>query len=61
MKKLRYILEAIVLMLILGLAKMLPASWASNIGGWIGRTIGPRLAASRKARANITMVYPEKS
>jgi len=26
---------------------------ASNVGGWIGRTIGPRLAASRKAERQI--------
>lgn len=32
---------------------------ASNIGGWIGRTIGPKLAASRKARRNILLAMPE--
>jgi len=61
LKKVRYTAEAILLILLLSISKALPALWASNLGGWIGRTIGPRLAASRKALANIKMVYPDKS
>lgn len=61
MKKIRYILEALLLVIIMGLSKCLPVTWASGFGGWIGRTIGPRLAASRKAYANVDRVYPEKS
>jgi len=37
----------------------LPAAWASALGGAIGRTIGPRLAASRKARTNLERALPE--
>ncbi len=61
MKKIRYFTEAILLAFILGLSKLMPTLWASNLGGWIGRTIGPRLAASRKARANIQMALPDKT
>ena len=61
MKKIRYIAEAILLTLLLGISKIMPALWASNTGGWIGRTIGPRLAASRKALTNIKRAYPEKN
>ena len=61
MKKMRYLFEAFSLILILGISKILGAKHASNFGAWIGRTIGPRLAASRKAIANINMVYPNKS
>lgn len=61
MKKIRYFFESVVLFLMLGLSKFLPTLTASNLGGWIGRTIGPRLAASRKARANLKMVFPDKT
>lgn len=56
---LRYGLEAIFLSLILVIFRILPAHAASNFGGWIGRTIGPRLAASRKARRNLERAMPE--
>lgn len=61
MKKIRYIIEAILLAFLLGVSKLMPALWASNMGGWLGRNIGTRLAASRKAKANIKMVYPNKT
>lgn len=60
-KKIRYIAEAFLLILVLAISKSLPPATASNMGGWIGRHLGPRLAASRKARANIQMVFPKKS
>lgn len=61
MKQLRYILEALLLGFILLLSKSIPVTWASGFGGWVGRTIGPRLAASRKAHANATAAFPHKS
>lgn len=60
-KKIRYIFEALFLIIIFGISKMLPVQMASNFGGFIGRTIGKRLAASRKARRNAKMVFPQKS
>jgi KDO2-lipid IV(A) lauroyltransferase len=60
-QKIRYILEAFLLILILIFSKAMPVTWASGFGGWIGRTIGPRLAASRKAMANISKIYPDKT
>lgn len=59
MKKIRYFFETILLLLVLGVSKILPVTWASNLGGWIGRTIGPRLAASRKAYKNLQKIYPD--
>lgn len=59
MKQLRYILESIVLLVFYGLCDVLPATTASNAGGWIGRTLGPRLAASRKARKNLQDSLPQ--
>jgi len=61
MKKLRYGLEALLLFILLGLFRILGPERASACGGWIGRTIGPRLAASRKARKNIERAFPESS
>ncbi len=61
MKKIRYIFEAILLVILLALSKIMPVSWASNLGGCIGRNIGPRLAASRKAKASLQLAYPDKT
>ena len=43
------------------LMKLLPITWASALGGWSGRLIGPRLGISKRARRNITIAFPEKS
>ncbi|MAZ76863.1 MAG: lipid A biosynthesis acyltransferase [Micavibrio sp.] len=59
MKKVRYTIEAIVILILFGFFKIMPAAWASNIGGWLGRTIGPKLAASRKALRNIQNALPD--
>ncbi|MGB4106974.1 MAG: lipid A biosynthesis acyltransferase [Alphaproteobacteria bacterium] len=58
MKRLRYLLEAIVLYSFYGLCSLLPPVTASNFGGFIGRTVGPRLAASRKAHRNLDAAIP---
>ncbi len=60
-KKVRYSFEFIGLLLILGVSKILPQSAASSTGGWISKTIGPKLAASRKALKNIERAFPEKT
>ena len=61
MKKIRYFFEAISLTLLLGFSRLLPARTASNIGGWIGKAVGIRLATSRKAINNLKMVYPDEA
>ena len=61
LKKLRYIVEALVLLTFLFISKILPATWASNLGGWLGRTIGARLAASRKSHAHLKLALPDLS
>ncbi|MCE7886353.1 MAG: lipid A biosynthesis acyltransferase [Alphaproteobacteria bacterium PRO2] len=58
MKHLRYILEAVVLYVFFAVCFLLPPVAASNLGGFIGRMIGPRLAASRKARRNLDLALP---
>jgi KDO2-lipid IV(A) lauroyltransferase len=59
MTQIRYLLEAALLYLLFFFFKLMPAKTASNIGGWIGRNIGARLAASRKALRNIERTLPE--
>ena len=53
MKKARYAIEAALLAFIMFIFRLMPPDAASACGGAIGRAIGPRLAASRKARRNL--------
>jgi KDO2-lipid IV(A) lauroyltransferase len=39
----------------------LPLDMASAMGGWLGRTIGPRLRRTDVARSNLLSAFPEKS
>ena len=59
LKYVRYCLEAFLLSLLLLIFRLMPAHSASDVGGWLGRTIGPKLAASRKARRNIERALPK--
>lgn len=58
MKKIRYLFEAAGLYGLFLIFRLLPLDAASGFGGWLGRTIGPRLAASRKARRNLKRALP---
>lgn len=55
-----YVGAGFVFVAIYGL-RLLPFSWASNLGGFLGRTIGPMLKKSTIARKNLKMAFPEKS
>ena len=44
-----------------GLMRLLPLDAASAFGGWLGRTIGPRLGISKRARQNLAKTMPELS
>jgi Kdo2-lipid IVA lauroyltransferase/acyltransferase len=37
---------------------LLPLDWASAIGGWLGRCIGPHLGISKRARLNLNHALP---
>jgi Kdo2-lipid IVA lauroyltransferase/acyltransferase len=52
-----HLLAALILPL-LALFRLLPFAWASAIGGAIVRSIGPRLAISRRARRNLRFIFP---
>ena len=55
---LRYPLEAAGFYLGLLFFRCLPVDWASNLGGWLGRTIGPRLGINRRAERNLQLAFP---
>ncbi|MCB9981803.1 MAG: lysophospholipid acyltransferase family protein [Rhodospirillales bacterium] len=61
LKQFRYAGEAFGLAFLFLVFLILPATTASNLGGWLGRNIGPKLAASRKARRNLSRVFPDIS
>ena len=60
-RNLRYPCEAVLLMVFYGVFWILPVNVASAIGGLLGRSIGPLLSASRRARRSLDLVFPEKS
>jgi KDO2-lipid IV(A) lauroyltransferase len=39
--------------------RLLPLDAASAVGGWLGRTVGPRLAMTRRAYANLRLALPD--
>lgn len=58
-KKIRYSIEALTLSIFMIISKLLPLDWASAMGGFIGRTLGPRMAVSRKAKAHLQIAFPD--
>ncbi len=60
-KTLRYRLEAAVLRVGLWIFGLPSIDQASAIGGWLGRTIGPRLGITRRARRRMARAMPELS
>ncbi len=43
------------------LARITPYRWMAGFGGGVARLIGPRVRASRIARANLALAFPEKT
>jgi KDO2-lipid IV(A) lauroyltransferase len=54
-------LEALGARALFGLFKLLPVDAASALGGFLARTIGPRLGASKRAVINMRRAMPELS
>ncbi len=40
---------------------LLPVDTASDVGGWLGRQLGPRSSRHRRALANLDRVFPDKT
>ena len=43
------------------IARLFPWQSSSNFGGWVARTIGPKLKVSNIARDNLRAAYPDKT
>jgi KDO2-lipid IV(A) lauroyltransferase len=54
-------IEAAVAFAAYALFKLLPLEAASAVGGWLGRTVGPCLPLSERARRNLRRAFPEKT
>jgi len=57
----KLLLEAAGFFFAMGCLRLLTPEAASNLGGFVGRTIGPRLGISRRARQNLRLAFPEKT
>ncbi len=60
LRSLLHPLEAAAAVLLFGAFAALPLDAASALGGWLGRTIGPRLGTSRRAVINLGRAFPDK-
>lgn len=61
MKTIRYVIEYLFLLLFYYGFKIMPLDMASACGGFIGRALGPRLGATRKARKHLQKAMPNLS
>ncbi|MEO3428351.1 lauroyl acyltransferase [Pelagibius sp. CAU 1746] len=59
LRSLRHAVEGLAQFLLLGIFWLLPVDWASNLGGWLTRQIGSRLAVSRRAMEHLAIAFPE--
>jgi len=57
----RYPLELIGAVFFCFFFRLLPLDWASAVGGFIGRHVGPHLRVSWIARYNLMKAFPEKT
>jgi len=47
--------------LFFALTRLFPITFASDLGGWAGRAIGPRLGITKRARRNLRNAFPDMS
>ncbi len=60
-KRIQYLIEALGVVAIFGVYRAMPLPMASALGGWFGRTVGPRAGISNRARKNLRRAMPELS
>ncbi len=60
-RRLGHIVQAIAAYGIFFFSRLLPFTAASNLGGRVGRIVGPRLPVSELARKNLERAFPEKN
>ena len=59
MKKIRYFVEFLIIIFLLVIFKILGFKLASNLGGLIGRLVGPLFRSKKKILSNISKALPE--
>ncbi len=59
--KLRHRVEAWLMRGLIALIGRLKLDTASNLGGWLGRNLGPRLPLTKRAEANLRLAFPEST
>jgi len=60
-RRLRHALEAALVYGLTLLCRALPLDTASGLGGWLARTIGPRVAITRRAARHYAGAFPDAS
>jgi KDO2-lipid IV(A) lauroyltransferase len=60
-QRIAYIFQAAGIAFGFALVRLLPVDWASALGGYIARSIGPRLGVSKVGRRNLTAAFPDKT
>jgi len=58
-RRLRDLAEGIGAAVIFEFFRLLPIRWASAVGGFLARSFGPRLGASKRADLNLRLAMPE--
>jgi KDO2-lipid IV(A) lauroyltransferase len=56
-----YVLEYALFRSVMGLFRVLGLKAASDLGGWLARTVGPRIPVTRRARRNMMYALPDLS
>ena len=59
LRRIRHAFEGLLQFLAMGFCWVLPVDWASALGGWLSRKIGPRLFLSRRALNHLAIAFPE--
>ncbi len=54
-----YPIQAVVACITFGFFSFLPVDWASGFGGWLARTVGPRLRVTQRADRNLRRALPD--
>ncbi len=55
----RYLIEAFFASVFFLFCRLLPLDMASDMGGWLGRRLGPWHKAHKVARRNLDLIFPE--
>ena len=58
-RRIDYPLQYLLVAGLFALLRALPLDAASAVGGWVGRTVGPRLPMTRRARAHLARALPD--